>query len=256
MVTRIWHKLDDLDYKIITQQYVKRPGSDYALTDMYFPQPGMHIAVDEGHHKSSVISDKGREQDIISITGHIIRRIDVTTGISDVNKQIDTIVDEIRMKRASLEDGFVVWDPIKEISYIDIKDNVAFKKIVDGINCFGVKYKGFQGGGVRHPIDNSIFLWFPKLYPNNKWINSISEDEDIIYEKSNIPEKVESHIAEVMKAQHKRIVFARVIDSLGEIKYRFKGIYELNIDKTLEEHQVIWERTGTRVKTYRPQKRT
>lgn len=259
VVTRIWHKLNSLDYKMVTQQYITRPNGKHALTDMYFPQLGIHIEVDEGFHKNNVISDKIREYDIVNVTGHEIFRVDVTKGINDVNKQIDFIVNEISKKREQLGDKFEVWDPIKEVSsetyiekgYIDIKDNVAFNRIVDGINCFGVTYKGFQGGGVNHPIEENVFLWFPKLYPNNSWINTISTDEKTIYEKSAFSEKVNAHINQVINNErHKRTVFARVKDSLGDIKYRFKGKYELNIKRTLSEKQVVWERISTRVVTY------
>lgn len=259
VVTRIWHLLNSLDYKVVTQQYVTREKGKYALTDMYFPQLGIHIEIDEGYHKDYITSDKIREQDIISITGHDIYRVDVTKNINVVNNKIDYIIERIRQKRCELGVEFESWDPIKEISsetyikkgYIDIKDNVAFSKSVDAINCFGKTYNGWQKGGANHPIEKDVVLWFPKLYPNDKWDNGISEDENIIYEKSAIPEKVDEHISEIInKSKHKRIVFARVIDSLGDIMYRFKGLYELNIQETLLQKQVVWERKSTRVKTY------
>ena len=36
VISRIWNKLDNLDIKIVCQQYVKRE-SGYALLDLYFP---------------------------------------------------------------------------------------------------------------------------------------------------------------------------------------------------------------------------
>lgn len=259
VVTRIWHLLNNLEYKMITQQYVIRPAGRYALTDMYFPQLGIHIEIDEGYHKDNIINDKVREQDIISITGHDIYRVDVTKSITEINDKIDFIIEKIRQKRFELGLDFEPWNPIKEIStetyikkgYIDIRDNVAFARSVDAINCFGKNYKGWQKGGANHPIENDVFLWFPKLYPNDQWINSISLDENTIFEKSAIPEKADKHIDEIINnSMHKRIVFARVIDSLGDIMYRFKGLYELNIQETMLEKRVVWERKNTRVITY------
>lgn len=40
VLTRLWHKLDDFDVKIIPQQYVNRHEDKFALTDVYFPQVG------------------------------------------------------------------------------------------------------------------------------------------------------------------------------------------------------------------------
>lgn len=259
VVTRIWHRLDNIEYKMITQQYVIRPDGTYAMTDMYFPQLGIHIEVDEKFHKDNIEKDKIRELDIINVTGHDIYRVDITKGVEDVNNQIDLIVDKIIKRRSDIRLDFEPWDPDRECSsetyikkgYIDIKDNVAFDRIVDGINCFGITYNGFQRGGINHPIEDDVHIWFPKLYPNNLWINNISADENTIYEKSAIDNKVDKHINQVInECRHKRIVFDRVIDSLGDIKYRFKGLYELNIDRTLKERQVIWERKKTKVSTY------
>jgi len=49
VVTRIVHLLNDFSIKFVTQQYVSRP-EGRALTDLFFPQFGIHIEVDEGQH--------------------------------------------------------------------------------------------------------------------------------------------------------------------------------------------------------------
>jgi len=36
-LTRLWHKLDNYEIKIIPQQYVGRHSDKYALTDVYLP---------------------------------------------------------------------------------------------------------------------------------------------------------------------------------------------------------------------------
>lgn len=56
VVHRIWNTLNDLRVKFVTQQFVKRP-TGRAMTDMYFPQFGIHIEVDEGHHKAQIEAD-------------------------------------------------------------------------------------------------------------------------------------------------------------------------------------------------------
>lgn len=262
VITRIWHKLDDLEIKFITQQYVKRTNGSYALTDMYFPQFNLHVEVDEKHHKSNYNEDSIRERDIISQSGHEIIRIDVDCSIELVNTQVDSLVNRIKNLKSASGHLFIKWEPIKETSsatyiekgYICLEDKVAFKRIVDAINCFGVKYKGWQKGGIEHPVEENVLIWFPKLYSNELWENSISNDDSVIYEKSAIPSKVKEHMNEIISSSiHERIVFARVKDNFGHIMYRFKGKYKLDLHQSYEENQLVWRRSETIVRTYNTQ---
>jgi hypothetical protein len=84
VVTRIWHLLNDLSIKFITQQHVTRP-TGRALTDMFFPQLQVHIEIKEGYHlgERQVELDNLREVDIINATGHEVICVDVTKGIED-----------------------------------------------------------------------------------------------------------------------------------------------------------------------------
>jgi len=261
VVTGIWHGLNSLDYKIITQQYVYRGDNKYALTDLFFPQLDMHVEIDEEHHitEENQLNDKVREKDIINITGHDILRIDCSKSLEEIDLQIDEVLLKIKEKRMELGKKFEVWDPEKETNpetyikkgYISVEDDVAFHKIVDAINCFGVDYDGFQRGGCPHPKQEGVLLWFPKLYKNKLWDNKISDDEKTIYEKSTKKSEVISHINGVISGEyHQRIVFARVKNSLGIIMYRFKGKYQLNIERSEEEEQLVWERVSKQVKTY------
>lgn len=257
VITRIWHLLNDTRIKFVTQQFVTRP-SGKALTDMYFPQLEIHIEVDEGHHKKQIEVDKLREADIINATGHTIFRIDVTKDIDNVNKKIREIITFIKNKIESSAD-FKPWNLDAEQSsqtyiqrgYIDLKDDVAFKKSVDAANCFGCNYKGFQRGGAKHPIEPNTIIWFPKLYENKDWNNQISDDEQIITQMSEIPEKAQEHIDRVFeKQQFTRIVFPRVKSPLGDIMYRFKGKYQLDLVATSYEKGFVWRRVATCVRTY------
>ena len=96
VVTRIWHLLNNLDIKFVTQQHVTRP-EGRALTDMYFPQIQLHIEVDEGQHFNSkglqIDEDAVRELDIINATGHTVERIKV------VDASIKVIKLEVAVRR-------------------------------------------------------------------------------------------------------------------------------------------------------------
>jgi hypothetical protein len=157
--------------------------------------------------------------------------------------------------------GFIPWDIVSEFDtetyikkgYISVSDNVAFRTIKDACNCFGHNYTGYQRAGATHP-DNDKMLWFPKLYPNGVWDNQISDDEETIIERNVNAEKarehVVSHLGQQKGEKYKRIVFARVKGSLGDVLYRFRGLYELDLKASNEIIGLVWRRVLSRVKTY------
>ena len=54
VVNAIWQRLDDLNIKPVTQQYVHFSKSNrYALIDLYFPQINYGVECDEAHHKDN-----------------------------------------------------------------------------------------------------------------------------------------------------------------------------------------------------------
>jgi len=268
VVTRIIHLLDDFSVKFVTQQYVSISGGR-ALTDLFFPQFGLHIEVDEGQHftNANIEADKIREADIINATGHQILRVDVTKKFEEINDQIDKIIEKIKSLKLEKADSFIPWNIDSEFShktyidlgYIDVSDNVAFKTIKDACNCFGHNYLGYQRAGASHP-DPDIMLWFPKLFPNGEWDNQISDDENTITERNEDNEKAKEHVLSHLndkdkeKHKRKRIVFAKVKGNLGNTLYRFRGLYELDTHNSNEKTGLIWKRILTRVDTYSQQK--
>lgn len=261
VITRIWHTLNDLDIKFVTQQYVIRENGNYALTDMFFPQFDLHVEVDEAHHEHTIQADAIREQDIIHSTGHEIIRVTVTDRMEEIHEQVQAIVDKIKRRKQEMGDRFLPWDPDKERSpqtYIDkgsihLKDDVAFSRAFEACNCFGHDYRGLFKGGAKHPVEDNILIWFPRLYPNEDWDNSISSDGRIIREKHIDPIKAQEHIQYHIDSKiHKRIVFAKVKGPLGDIMYRFKGAFQLDIEKTRAEGNLHWVRYTDEVKTYAP----
>lgn len=163
----------------------------------------------------------------------------------------------IKQKKKTLH--FVPWDIDKEQDpqtyikqgYIDIANDVAFKYSYLACNCFGHDYSGLQRGGTKHPNQANTILWFPKLYPNFEWKNTISDDDNCITEISSNAEKLNKHIIESLNnGYNNRVVFARVKSPLGDVMYRFKGEYELDRKESNFSNGLIWKRIKTRVKTY------
>lgn len=260
VVTRIWHLINNLDIKFVTQQHVtKKEGR--ALTDMYFPQLQLHIEVDEPPHFGSngkqVEHDVVRQKDIINATNHFVKRINCCGDINSINQQIDEVVAFIN-KKIELK-NFTSWDIDAEHNpqtYIDkgsisVNEDVAFLKIFEACNCFGHKYKGFQQGFTKHPHENRM-IWFPKLYENKEWDNKINLLEDKIYEKRKVDHigyfEITKNTPDRLK---ERLVFARVRNNLGNIMYRFKGVYKLNLKESEAYGSCVYIRVGEDVKTYK-----
>ena len=61
VVGAIWHRLNNLEIKPVSQQYVQRSDGKYALLDLYFPQINVGIECDEAYHEQNVEPDKIRE---------------------------------------------------------------------------------------------------------------------------------------------------------------------------------------------------
>ena len=160
-------------------------------------------------------------------------------------------------------DEFIPWNIEEEFSpetyikkgSIKLSDNVAFKTCADVANVFGHSYKGYQRGGTTHPYYNDVMIWFPKLFPNGEWDNSISPDGKIIRERNVNEEKVDNHINNVINNQlHKRIVFAKVKGPLGDVMYKFKGEFKLDIPLSKQERCLVWKRISETVRTFPPKK--
>lgn len=52
ILNAIWQKIDCLDLRPVTQQYVKGHDNEYYLIDLYFPQIN-GVEVDEAFHKNN-----------------------------------------------------------------------------------------------------------------------------------------------------------------------------------------------------------
>ncbi|KXF79943.1 AbaSI family restriction endonuclease [Enterovibrio coralii] len=256
-ISRIIHKVDDLDVKFITQQYVARP-EGFALTDLYLPQLQLHIEIDEGFHKQQVNADKIRELDIVTATQHEVFRIDASVSIEQINQQVDELVTLIKAKIAE-EKGkgtFVPWNPefehsiarFKALGYVDIVDDVAFKTCMEVCNLFGHNYKGFQGSSTTVPGYPNHKLWFPKLYPNGEWLNELSQGGKEILEYNIESQEKRAAVIEMNLQQDiTMIVFARVKNELGQVMYRFRGVFVQDREKTSVEAGSYWKRVAERI---------
>ena len=256
VVTRIWHGINNTDIKFTTQQFVSRPNG-HALTDMFFPQFDLHIEIDEPFHNKQKELDINREADIVQATNHRIERIKITDNINFINEQIDEIIKEIKALRKDQINNktYEPWDLEKEFNpnfyiekgYLDINENPAFRTILDASNCLGQNYKGVQRGWFKSKVYENHNLWFPKFYENADWDNKMIEDGKTIVEKCKIEGRKDTHYYDLIKVPVKRIVFPRSIDNLGFILYKFKGIFETDMERSSPENGMVYKRIDTRI---------
>jgi very-short-patch-repair endonuclease len=252
IINAIWHKLDNLNIKPVTQQYVKRGQGKYALIDLYFPQLNIAIECDEKYHKKNKLKDAERELDIEEKLGAIndtkfhIERIDASKTLKEIDGEIDKIVEIIRNeynKKDPKPSWNIVDDPVKEAKQkgsISADDDIRFRNIYNDIyRLFGKNPAANPRVRCTFNITDSAYVWCPKMasIENNKiisgnknWLNLISDDMEYIYEKSlnmNNRKTPETYLGK-KKNRYKdndKYVFGKVKDHLGQRYYKFLGVY-------------------------------
>ena len=265
VISRIIHSIHDSDIEFKTQQLVKRSDGSRALTDIYFPQFRIHLEVDERHHfinpesdgleaPKRIEADVLRERDIVQQTGHSIRRIKTINPITGADKslreianEVDLFVEELHQQRDKQKKlgEFIPWnfDTRYDVTHImnkgkiSITDNIAFRKQIDAMRCFGFQGKGWMKGVWKIPDDSGRWLWFPRLYRHGMWLNELSADGTIINENAITEEGLKS--LKVQRAKYsgdpdrKLVVFSKAKDVLGTQLLRYVGTFKANLS---EEH--------------------
>lgn len=238
VVSRVIHGLNDFEIEFVTQQLVRRPDGSRALTDMYFPQFGIHLEIDEAQHEHEIhkAADKKRTEDIVSVTDHQIDRIKASVPLDQIIKQTDKFILKLRALRDTKKSNndFVPWDlekrydpeTYRDSGAIRVEQNVLFRRQADALRLFDYKGGNYQRGGWRLKDGSDDFVWFPRLYKQHLWDNELSARGNEIVErplhnKESIPPiKYEENF--------NRIVFARARDVLGHTLYRYVGTFRHN----------------------------
>ena len=244
VVSRIIHLLNDTEIQFTTQQLVRKKDGKRYLIDLYFPQFKIAVEIDESHHLSNEEADRAREREIISSADVKFFRIQCNhnSNIESVHESIDKLIDEeIRplknnkdFRPYSYQDEFSV-KPWLKAGKLRISDGAKFRTHADVLRLFGKNYKLHQAGS--SPLNEKVQVWFPKLYKNKDWINSISPDGKII-EQTRVGNDME--IKEIKDS----IVFAHQADVLGNIYYSFKGIFRCTRHT---KNEISYERIATEV---------
>ena len=267
VISRILHKLEDDEIEFVTQQFVRGSNGERYLTDLFFPQFGIHLEIDERQHLDSSESDKLREQDIVRVTEQDMYRIQVFNedrspkSVSEIRAHADEFVKKIRELKLhkERENTFFPWDldaryasaTVIARGYLDITDNVTFRLQVEALRCFGFKGRGWQKGRWNIPDGTDDWVWFPRLYQHYIWNNEMSSDGAHIFQRAINDQSREYNATQNAKArlvkQGNVIIFAKAKDALGENVLRYVGTFRHNIGASNSD-AIQFDRVSTREK--------
>ena len=242
VIGAIWHRLNNLEIKPVSQQYVRRNDGKYALLDLYFPQINVGIECDEAYHEQNVEPDKIREANVEQALSALqtgkdftLIRINANTDIVEFENQINKAVEQI--KDLYKKHGCPKWsderDAVQTVidsGEISLRANLQFSKIIDIAKCFGRNYKAMQASTFF--LDKNTVVWCPKLAVEINgelkapsaagWLNVLSEQWDII--TTIVPDDKEQQ-EKYRKPDLNALVFAQSKNTLGQTSYRFLGVY-------------------------------
>jgi very-short-patch-repair endonuclease len=249
VITRILHLLDDPNIEYVCQQYVKVKGNKHYLTDLCFPSLKLYYEIDEGQHgeEKHLDNDKIRQREILEATDWVEKRVRVFDSndrklgrnLDEVIREVDKFIEYVKERKRKFEKSSgkkIAWDyenkfnPSKYLDSgsIDVKDNVVLLNHRDCLKLFGYESDGhFQQAWWDKATKNlNQAVWFPKLYPNKEWNNSLSSDSLTITEQKKINGKVVKIGLPKETRLRDRIVFAHYKNIFGQTVYKFYGIYK------------------------------
>ncbi len=255
VINRIWHKLDDIRVRFVLQQYVKRK-EGYALADLYLPQVGMIVEVNEGYHEEPTQQQKDalRNQEVADTTKADVFVIKASGSLQEIHEQVDDVVAEIRKRIADLGNNFLPCDYsitrstpeyYKSRGFFSVNSEDWLTNVDDIAAVFGTKpkHRGFlRDSGVAVPGHPDETVWWPQ--PNHRiWHNELSKDGWYIYEyNKKSDEERAKHVAQWINSDQKRITFMKEMAYGILPAYNFVGVFKINPQLSKEKNMCVWER--------------
>jgi len=244
VINAIYQRVNNLKLIPVTQQYV-RAKEKYYLIDLYFPQINLGIEINESYHTKQIKKDQIRLEKIyssIESKDFQLESIKIDT-LKNTEEQITRIVELIKKrifkKNLDTETYEQKLKKIKAKKIIRSEDSFIFNKINDIAFIFGKNYKGMQRAYFQI-TEESDFIWCPtlsyeingKIIGNKMWSNMLSNDWNQIIETS----KIKNNKAKFKNLKKEslfnlnRVVFVKTKTNLGQVGYRFIGVFRLISD--------------------------
>lgn len=252
VINRIWHQLNDDRVKFVVQQYIRRTQDKYALADLYLPQLGIFIEINEPFHKNNTEVDRVRNEEISRVTHSVPIVIDCDNSIENIHFQISKVVLQIKQVIAEQGDKFIPWDGGSTLSveyhrkkgYLKVDEVEYVRTIDEAFAIFGAKakHRGFlRVAGASVSEKTNEIVWCPNS-AHRIWCNELSEDGLEIREYNKNKQARREHVERYLSGNQRRVTFFREEDELGFRFYRFVGVFELDKDKSDKENKCVWER--------------
>lgn len=248
-ITRIFHRLDDLDLEFVCQQKVRKSDGELYLVDLFFPQLSIFLEVNEAYHieQEQANHDKFRMQQIWEITGWEAHIISTHVGIERVNKKIDAFIEILRSKKRNLQQSgqFKPWimSPvekaalIKKRNYLSVTFNDCLPTQADVTRLFGANHQQWMKGSFPYRKPFAVvdkMVWFPKLYQHSVWTNELSTDGQTIFERLT----TRATIALTEDLAITRITFGHYKDPLGKTTYLYVGEFSYDREASTDRERV------------------
>lgn len=152
---------------------------------------------------------------------------------SDVGKPTLTPKAEIQRRKLQQDDSWL--DEVIARGYLNTSDHVPFETHVQVARLFGRNMKGHQRATIR--INESTHIWFPKMFSNGDWENSLSDDGQTITMRPS----ANSQYSDVMTRPPERdimITFGKLKQGARTTFYEFLGVFERDPEHSNESQWV------------------
>lgn len=186
VISRIWHQLNDDRVKFVVQQYIRRTQDKYALADLYLPQLGIFIEINEPFHKNNIEIDRIRNEEISQVTHSKPIVIDCDNSIEKIHSQISEVVQQIKQTIIERGERFISWEGGSTLTveyhrkkgYLKVDESEYVRTIDEAFAIFGAKakHRGFlRVAGASVPDKPNEIVWCPNS-GHRIWCNELSED--------------------------------------------------------------------------------
>lgn len=263
VISRIWHRLDDIRVRFVLQQYVKRPNG-YALADLFLPQINMIVEVNEKYHETDEqkLRDAIRNAEVRNAAKADVFVIRGSGNLDEIHRQVDDIVAEIRKRIAAQGESFLPCDysvtrttpeycRLRGFFKVSMEDGLANVDDIAAVFGTTARHNGYlRAPAVGVPGKKDEIVWWPQRN-HPKWNNELSEDGVYIYEynKKSAEERAR-HVAQWINSGQRRITFMKRLIHGGLGTYDFVGVFQINAELSKEKNMCVWERISDTYQLY------
>ena len=131
---------------------------------------------------------------------------------------------ELQRRKSDANGDTTAWlDRLIKAGSLSVGNRVPFHDHLEVGRLFGRSYKGHQSATIR--LDEFTEVWFPKMYANDDWNNSLSSDGEVITMR-HLPGGKYGAVMETKPIREYVITFGHIKPATGPRYYMFLGVFE------------------------------